>query len=64
MVANSILRLPQVKSLTGLSRSSIYNGMKEGTFPASIALGPRAIGWRASEIDTWITSRLSTATHR
>ncbi|MCG2585983.1 AlpA family transcriptional regulator [Massilia sp. TS11] len=55
-----ILRLPQVKSRTGLSRSSIYAGAKAGTFPTPIKLGERAVGWMASSIDAWMLTRLAT----
>lgn len=51
-----ILRLPEVKAATGRSRSSIYQGMADGSFPRSVALGERAIGWRASDIENWLQS--------
>jgi prophage regulatory protein len=51
-----ILRLPEVKAATGKSRSSIYQGMEAGTFPRPVALGARAIGWRASSIESYIQS--------
>ncbi len=54
----TILRLPSVKSRTGMSRSSIYNAVKEGTFPRQINLGPRAVGWLESSIDAWIQGRI------
>lgn len=54
----TILRLALVKQRTGLSRSSIYNGVKQGTFPSQISLGPRAVGWLESSIDAWIQSRV------
>ena len=54
----TILRLALVKQRTGLSRSSIYNGVKQGTFPAQISLGPRAVGWLESSINAWIQSRV------
>ena len=51
----NILRLPQVQARTGLSRTAIYNRMKLGTFPKSIALGnSRAKGWIEPEIDAVI----------
>ena len=55
----TVLRLALVKQRTGLSRSSIYNGIKQGTFPAQISLGPRAVGWLESGIDDWIESRIA-----
>ena len=53
----SILRLPQVKARTGVSRSGLYAGIKEGNFPAPVAIGPRAVGWLESDITEWIESR-------
>lgn len=52
-----ILRLPEVKQITGLGRSSIYQMMADGTFPHSVALGLRAIGWRVGDIRDWLLSR-------
>jgi len=52
-----ILRLPAVKATTGLGRSAIYSGMVSGTFPKSVRLGPRTIGWRSEDITAWVESR-------
>ncbi len=57
-MSQSILRLPQVKARTGLSRSLIYLLIKEGKFPKQVNLGDRAVGWLESEIDSWIESRI------
>ncbi len=54
---NTILRLAQVREATGLSRSTIYEYMRRGDFPASRQLGLRAIGWISSEIFQWIATR-------
>jgi len=40
---SKLLRLPQVKAATGLSKSSIYARIAEGTFPKQIPLGPRLV---------------------
>lgn len=53
-----LLRLPEVESLTGLRRTSIYLGVKAKTFPAPVKLGVRAIAWRESDIATWQASRV------
>jgi prophage regulatory protein len=59
MVYN-ILRLPQVKSQTGLSRSTIYLRIAKGDFPKQIDLGGgRAVGWLADDVDNWIKQRLA-----
>ena len=60
-MATSILRLPAVKSRTGLSRSTIYLRMTSGTFPQSIRLGARAIGWVESDIEAWLERQIARA---
>lgn len=56
---NKIIRLPEVKSRTGLSRSSIYLRMPKGDFPSSISLGERAVGWLEADIDQWLDERIA-----
>jgi len=56
-----LLRLPQVKSITGLSKSTIYFRISEGTFPKQIPLGPRLVVWVESDIQNWITEQVSAA---
>ena len=53
-----ILRLPQVKYYTGLSRSAIYQRIAEGAFPKQFSLGSRAVGWLEADIQDWIKQRL------
>ena len=53
-----LLRLPQVEALVGIRKSSIYDGVKAGTFPAPIKLSRRAVCWPAAAIDAWITERI------
>lgn len=50
------LRIDDVMDKTGLSRSSIYAKVKEGTFPEPVKLGPRAVAWDEDEIDSWLES--------
>ena len=57
-MANTILKLPQVKNRTGLSRSGIYLKISEGSFPKPINLGVRAVGWIDSDISDWIQARI------
>lgn len=55
----SILRRKQVETRTGLSRSTIYARIAEGTFPRPIDLGGRAVGWIETEIDGWLRNRIA-----
>lgn len=61
-MSESVIRLPNVKARTGLSRSSIYAFIKEGTFPPPIPLGLRSVGWLSSDIDAWIAERIKLQT--
>lgn len=54
-----ILRRKQVEARTGLSRSTIYNGVKAGTFPKPIHLGAQSVGWVESEVDAWLRERIT-----
>ena len=56
-----ILRLPEIKNRTGLSRSTIYQRIARGVFPSPVSLGDRAVGWIESEIDSWIEERINTS---
>ena len=49
-MTDTILRLPAVKTNTGLSRSTIYLRVAQGEFPKPVSLGGRAVGWPASEV--------------
>lgn len=49
-----IIRLSTVLVRTGLSRSTIYRKIAEGTFPAQIKISIHGAGWRESDINRWI----------
>ena len=48
-----LLRLPEVESLTGLKKSTIYAGLAARSFPAPVRLSNRAVAWRSSDIAAW-----------
>lgn len=52
-----MLRLDEVMARTAVSRSQIYKRMDLGTFPASVELGGRMVGWYEDEIDAWVAER-------
>ena len=53
-----LLRLPVVRSKTGLTTTEIYEAQKLGTFPSSVPLGERTVGWVEEEVEAWITERI------
>ena len=64
-----IVKLPEAITITGRSRSCIYRMMNQHDvmfdprWPKPLKLGPKAIGWRMSEIQAWIES-LEPATYQ
>lgn len=53
-----LLRLPDVESLVGMRKTSIYEGVKRGTFPAPVKLSRRAVCWPESKVQAWIAQRI------
>lgn len=53
----NLIKLKDVISITTLSKATIYRLIKQGSFPNSISLGPRAVAWKLSDIVEWIEMR-------
>ena len=49
-----IIRMKTVLSRTGLSKSTIYRKITEGTFPPRIKISVHGAGWRESDINRWV----------
>lgn len=60
---NKILRLPQVREYTGFPTSTIYDHVKKGLLPKPINIGPRAVGWRLSDLDEWLEKCMKEKKH-
>lgn len=58
-MTNTILRLPAVKSESGLSRSTLYLRITQGLWTKPISLGARAVGWPSSEVAAINTARIA-----
>ena len=54
-----IVRMKAVLARTGLSRSTIYRKIAEGTFPPRIKISINSAGWRESDISRWIEDPVS-----
>jgi prophage regulatory protein len=55
----SFLRISQVEARVGLRKSSIYEQVRRGTFPAPIKLSRKCACWPASSIDAWIRGHIN-----
>lgn len=51
---SKLLRIREVQQVSGLTESTIYQGMRRQTFPSSIALGGRSVAWRAADVQAWL----------
>ena len=58
-MVQAILRLPAVKAESGASRSTIYLRIQQGLWPKPVRLGPRSVGWPASEVAAINTARIA-----
>lgn len=58
-VASAILRRKQAEAATGYSRSTIYLRIDQGLLPKPVALGSRAVGWPANEIEAINAARIA-----
>ncbi len=59
----SLLRMPRVIERTGKSRGAIYADIAEGTFPAPVKIGARAVAWPSNAIDSWIEGVMQGCPH-
>lgn len=55
----ALIRRKEVERLTALSRSRIYELMKQGVFPKPVSLGAMSVAWLEIEIREWIASRIA-----
>ena len=59
----NIIRLPRVMDKTGMSRTSIYDGIQKRTFPAQVLLSQRSVGWYEDQVDDWVANRIEARKH-
>jgi prophage regulatory protein len=55
-MTTKLMKLPDVLTRVAISRSKLYAKVKEGTFPAPISLGARAVAWVEQEVEDWIAA--------
>ena len=61
LTSAQFIRLPQVKEITSLSKSSIYRLIEDGDFPKQIALGARSVVWVRAQVEDWCAQKVSAA---
>jgi prophage regulatory protein len=53
------IRLPKVKELTGLSKTTIWRHARAGGFPKAVTLTDGTRGWIEDEIGRWMAERIA-----
>lgn len=57
-MSTRLIRLNEVITKTGLSRSRIYQYINEDKFPGNVSLGGRSVAWVESEVEKWIENTI------
>lgn len=53
-----LIRLPEVLSICGLARSTVYLYIQRGEFPAPVKITKQASAWSFDEVQAWVADRL------
>ena len=52
-----LLTRTEVQARIRLGRSALYRMLRAGQFPLPLRIGPRAVRWKASEVEHWLEAR-------
>ena len=53
-----LIRIGEVKRLTGLSTATLYRKISRREFPGPVQLGVAARAWPLSDVQNWIAERI------
>ena len=56
--APRFLRLPEVRQMTCLGKTSIYARINEGTFPRQIPIGSNSVVWLEKDVIAWMEKQM------
>ena len=59
-IEDRFLREPEVKLITGLSRTTRWRLERTGKFPRRRRIAEQAVAWSAREVTEWMIERVST----
>lgn len=55
------IRLPEVLSMIGLSRTRVYELIEQGSFPSQVKLSSRAVAWSQEQVMEWMSQRMGSS---
>ena len=61
---HKFIKLSEVRQRTGLSKTYIYQKIKENAFPKQVPLDTRTVRWVEGEIDKWIEEKINQAANQ
>lgn len=59
ILRDRLLRLPEVESMTGCKKSTIYKLMKDGKFPKCVCITRRMSAWPETAVLQWVQDRIN-----
>lgn len=57
MTCTTLLRRTEVSRRVGLGRTSLYEMVRRGLFPAPLQIGAHAVAWKEADVEAWIATR-------
>jgi prophage regulatory protein len=58
------IKLTEVRQKTGLSKTYIYQKIKENAFPKQIPIDTRTVMWLESDIQQWMEDKINKAANQ
>lgn len=62
-MSKRLIRIKEVCRITGLSKSTLYAKIADGSFPRSVQLIERCVAWNEADVDAWIQERIDAGTN-
>jgi len=59
MAAKRLIPLREVLARTSVSKTRLYQLLKQGQFPRQLRVSPGRVAWVSSEVERWIEERIA-----
>ena len=56
-------RISHLQKKLGVSRSSLWSWVKQGSFPKPIKLGRNCTAWNSADIDQWVSQKINASSN-
>jgi len=54
-----LLRPRDMKAVTGVCKTTVYQRVKDGLLPPPVKIGPKSVAWPALEINTIVAAQIA-----